>query len=394
MKQNEKLQTILIVDDQPANLEVLSHTLLDAGFNVAVAIDGESALQQVEYKQPELILLDVLMPGIDGFETCRRLKENPLTNQIPVIFMTVTHETVDKVKGFSLGAVDYITKPFEQKEILARVRTHLQLHSLKKRLSKQNEHLQQELRLRKRVEQRLQQLNQELSRSNQELEQFAYVTSHDLQQPLRTIENFTQLLAQSYSDQLDGDEEAEQIISFVLNGVSRMKALINDLLTYSRITTQRKELQSADCEVILEIVTSNLELLIRETDTTITSGSLPTVKANQQQLVQLFQNLIDNAIKYRRQQPPAIKIGAKAKNGEWLFWVKDNGIGISSEHNERIFLIFQRLHTSKEYPGTGIGLAICQKIVQLHHGKIWLDSELGQGTTFYFTIREKPSLLT
>ena len=224
-----------------------------------------------------------------------------------------------------------------------------------------------------------------LERSNAELEQFAYVASHDLQEPLRMVTSFTQLLAQRYQDQLDAD--AKRIIGFAVDGAKRMEALIKDLLIYSRLTTTEKPFEYTNCQEVLDSTLKNLQLQIEETGTSIYRNPLPTLSADKSQLAQLFQNLLSNAIKYCSDKPPEIEIGAEAQNGQWLFYVKDNGIGIKPEYFERIFAIFQRLHTRQEYPGTGIGLAVCQKIVNRHGGKIWVESEPGQGSTFYFTIR-------
>ena len=235
-----------------------------------------------------------------------------------------------------------------------------------------------------RVNQQLQQLNQELIRSNHELEQFAYIASHDLREPLRMVTSFTQLLAKRYSGQLDS--EADKIINFAVDGAKRMEVLIEGLLAYSRIGSQGKTFQSVDCGELLDRALSNLQLAIEETKTQIIRNPLPTVIGDATQLIQLFQNLLANAIKYHREEPPIIEIGAEAQQQEWLFWVKDNGIGIDPQYCDRIFQIFQRLHTRQEYPGTGIGLAICHKIVEHHGGRIWVESTVEQGATFYFTL--------
>lgn len=241
---------------------------------------------------------------------------------------------------------------------------------------------------RKKNEKYLIQLNEDLIKSNQELERFAYLASHDLREPLRMVTSFTQLLAQRYSGQLDA--EADQIIGFAVDGATRMEELINDLLEYSRVGKQSQSFESIDCGIILDRSLHNLQILIQETHTEITHTSLPTILGKPEQLVQLFQNLIDNAIVYRSQETPKIEIGAEIQGEQWLFWIKDNGIGIAPQYQERIFQIFQRLHTRQEYPGTGIGLAICHKIVQRHGGQIWVKSDLGQGATFYFTLPRFP----
>jgi light-regulated signal transduction histidine kinase (bacteriophytochrome) len=239
--------------------------------------------------------------------------------------------------------------------------------------------------------QQLQQLNQELTRSNHELQQFAYIASHDLREPLRMVTSFTQLLGKRYSGQLDA--EADQIINFAIDGAERMEVLIDGLLTYCRLGSQAETFRSVNCEEILDQVLSNLQLAIAETDTLISRIPLPTVIGDASQLIQLFQNLIANGIKYRGEAAPIIEIGAREQEQNWLFWVKDNGIGIDPQYGDRIFQIFQRLHTKQEYPGTGIGLAICHKIIEHHDGRIWVESNLEQGATFYFTLRNKKALI-
>jgi PAS domain S-box-containing protein len=225
---------------------------------------------------------------------------------------------------------------------------------------------------------------QELTRSNSELEQFAYIASHDLQEPLRTIASFTQLLARRYHDRLDA--KAERYINHIVDGSLRMQTLIEDLLQYSRVRTRAKPFEEIETDQVLEIALANLQSAIESNQATISASTLPSVKGDRAQLVQLFQNLIGNAIKYRRQDPPEIAIDAKREGDRYRFCIEDNGIGIDPKHRDRIFQIFQRLHTIQEYPGTGIGLAVCQKIVQRHGGRIWVESELGRGSKFYFTL--------
>lgn len=242
-------------------------------------------------------------------------------------------------------------------------------------------------KLEQRVEERTAELRareRELSRSNEELQQFAYVASHDLQEPLRMVASFTQLLAKRYNGQLDND--ARDFIKFAVDGATRMQTLIADLLTYSRVGTQMKPLEPVSCERIVDQVLSSFRLAISENHASITRGPLPEVMADRTQLSQLFQNLISNAIKFRREDAPRIHISAEMNGAGWKFTVSDNGIGIQKEHEQRIFVIFQRLHTKVEYPGTGIGLAICKKIVERHGGRIWIEPSPEHGTTFCFTL--------
>ncbi|MGM3308773.1 ATP-binding protein [Anabaena sp. WFMT] len=230
----------------------------------------------------------------------------------------------------------------------------------------------------------LAQLAQDLERSNAELKKFAYVASHDLQEPLNQVANYVQLLEMRYEAELD--EDAKEFINYAVEGVSLMQTLIDDVLAYSKVDSQAIAFQVTEVDTALERALSNLRNRVSETGTIITHDPLPTVMADSTQLMQLFLNLIGNAIKFRSEEPPQIHIGAERLEDEWLFSVRDNGIGIDPRFSDRIFIIFQRLHTRDEYPGTGMGLAICKKIVECHRGRIWVESQLGQGATFYFTI--------
>ncbi|MBE9155854.1 response regulator [Nodosilinea sp. LEGE 06152] len=549
--------TILVVDDTPTNLEVLFDFLNNAGFKVLFAEDGESALEKAHYAAPDLILLDILMPGMDGFETCRRLKGSQSTAAIPVIFLTALTDTPEKVKGFALGAVDFITKPLQYEEVLARVKTHLRLQALTQQLQDQNARLEREVQERTQAEAALRQQNQrsqllagvslkirqslqindilqtsvtevkailqadrvliyrlwpdgtgsgvaeavqpglpevmgvvfpqevfppesreqyrqgrvrmladanrdqqvaaclvdflrqfwvqaklvvpiitqgdlwglliahqcsaprhwttfesellqqlanqmaialtqaqlleqevlqrqELARSNDELQKFAYVASHDLQEPLRMVTSYLQLLERRYKGQLDAD--ADDFIQFAVDGALRMRTLINDLLTYSRVGTQGRAFEPTSSTQAVERAIANLKVAIEESEATVTYHGLPQVQADPTQLTQLFQNLISNGIKFRSEAPARVAIEASQKEDVWLFSVQDNGIGIDPQYADQIFVIFQRLNNRIAYPGTGIGLAVCKKIVERHGGKIWVQSKPNQGSTFYFTI--------
>jgi len=273
-----------------------------------------------------------------------------------------------------------------------------ELHQLAHAFDEMAGSLQQRVAERERAEAELKKLNEELEqrvadrtldlkRSNEDLEQFAYVASHDLLEPLRMVTNYLQLLQERYHGKLD--QSADDFIGFAREGAERMQVLINDLLQYSRVGTRPKEFRPADTDKVLKDSLSNLKVAIDESRAKITSAPLPTVVGDPVQLTQLFQNLIGNAIKFRGEQPLAIHVGAEQRDGAWQFSVRDNGIGIASKDFERIFIIFQRLHARKKYPGTGIGLAVCKKIVERHGGRIWVESEPGKGTTFYFTLPAK-----
>jgi PAS domain S-box-containing protein len=231
----------------------------------------------------------------------------------------------------------------------------------------------------------LQQLNEELQRSNQELEQFAYIVSHDLQEPLRAVRSYTQLLAEDYPI-AESDAMVHEYMLHITEGAERMQQLIQDLLSYSRMGSNPLILTAFDCNEVLRQVIQNLQVAIAESQANITAESLPVITADRTQLIQLLQNLISNAIKFRREIPLQIHITVHSAADEWRFVVQDNGIGIKPQYLERIFVIFKRLHTRQEFPGTGIGLAIAKRIVERHGGRIWANSEPGQGTAFYFTL--------
>jgi signal transduction histidine kinase len=228
-----------------------------------------------------------------------------------------------------------------------------------------------------------------LIRSNEELEQFAYVASHDLQEPLRMVTSFTGLLARRYQGKLDG--EAEEFIAHVSDAATRMQRLIEDLLSYSRIGTKGKEFAPVDCDAVLRGTLIGLHVAIEESGATVTHDPLPNVNGDELQLGRLFQNLISNAIKYRSREASEVHVSCRLEGDDWLFAVRDNGIGIDPRYTNKLFVIFQRLHTREEYPGTGIGLAVCKKIVDRHGGKIWVESELGKGAVFLFTLPSKRS---
>jgi chemotaxis family two-component system sensor kinase Cph1 len=624
---------VLVVDDEPSNLRFLSKLLTAQGYQVYQAICGQLALNLAIAHCPDLILLDIRMPEMNGYEVCRRLKATAETEQIPVIFLSVLDEMNDKLQAFRVGGADYITKPFQVEEVLARIDKQVSLQKLQQQLKEQNYQLQQsqsllasilnssldgvvaysavrnsegnivdfqwlsinpaaekfyglllneivgknllaelsqvrnnglfdlyvsvvetgetvdrefsyeherdtivwlhivavklndglavtfrnitdrkraeialrdseerfraifeqaavgiaktalcgqfmrvnpgfcqivryaesellqknwqaithpddieadreyvssllsgniqtfslEKRLvckdeavrwanvtvsamrdakgtpqylicaiediseRKLVQELLQEsldtqtrYAQELTRSNAELEQFSYVASHDLQAPLSTIAGYAQLLEKRCHNQLDA--QGNKFIRNIVNSCGRMQALIDDLLEYSRVGRSEKPFDVIDCNLVFEDACANLQLAIRQDRASVTRGDLPRVRGDSFQLLQLFQNLIGNAIKYRSSEAPMVHVGASRQGDSWVFSVQDNGIGIAEQYHPRIFQLFQRLHSEKQYSGTGIGLAICQRIVDRHGGRLWVESEPNRGSTFYFSI--------
>ncbi len=357
---------ILVIDDAPDNLRILSTILSNRGFRVRKSLDGRGAITSAKVNPPSIILLDIRLPEIDGYEVCQILKADPNTSHIPVIFISALDDISDKLKAFKSGGIDYITKPFQEEEVLVRVETQLKLQKLQCQLI---------------------QHNNDLARFNRELEQFAYVVSHDLQQPLQTMIGFAQLLALKHQHNLD--ETSHEYLQGIIESGRRAQQLIQDLLSYSQIEHQAQKLESVDCNLILAEVLNNLQTVISAKNVHLTSETLPVITGNKTQLIQLFQNLIENAIKFvPSNRSPHVRLTVSKQDCEWLFEVRDNGIGIQSEDLECIFEVFQRLHTSDEYPGTGIGLAICKKIVEFHNGRIWVQSQPNIGSSFYFTLAE------
>lgn len=369
--------SVLVVDDKPDNLRLLSTILTDRGYEVRQALSGRMALTAARTRPPDLVLLDIKMPDLDGYQVCEKLKADERTRHIPVIFLSALDRSPDKIKGFSAGGVDYITKPFQESEVVVRVEHHLEIARLQARLERQNAQLQQEIRDRIATE-------RELLRSNEDLEQFAHAVSHDLQQPLQSILGFSKILSLQYA-QLS-ETEVSNSLSRIVQAGERMQQLIEDLLAYSQVDVSRS-LEVVNCDLVVAEALDNLQAAISQTDACIAISPLPTLKGKSTQLIQVFQNLIGNALKFTQADvPPEIDISVELGEGEWVFRVRDNGIGIDPQHYDRLFQLFQRLHPSDRYPGTGIGLATCKKIVENHGGRIWVESQLGMGTTFFFSL--------
>ena len=357
---------ILLVDDTLNNLKVLSRVLTVQGYQVRKALSGKMAIQACQMIPPDLILLDILMPDMDGYAVCQQLKADKNTCGVPVIFISALDAGFDKVKAFDVGGVDYITKPLQVEEVLARVKHQLTIQQLQRDLK---------------------QLNQKLIRSNEELEQFAYAASHDLQSPLQSILGYTSIINLKHKDTLQ--PEVFQYVQKISKAGLRMKQLIQDILGYSCLGTGQNELVPVNCQGIVEEVLENLQGEIAACGAVIKAADLPMVVGDRSQLLQLWQNLISNGIKFCDPQTPPlveIKFDREKSSGYWCFSIQDNGIGIDAKYFHRVFEVFQRLHTYQEYPGTGIGMATCKKIVERYGGRIWLESTLGEGTTFHFTL--------
>ena len=502
---------ILVVDDRPDGLLALEAVLSCDQYQLFKAGSGHEALRYALFNDFAVILLDVQMPEMDGFETARLLRDNYRSKDTPIIFVTAINKEVRHInQGYESGAVDYIFKPFDpfilkskinilvdlfQKNLQIKQQASLLRHIEEQEKERQFSELRQEswrsyahladavphsivkvrpsgqveyynqrwveftgfkseidwgsiiypkdrrkflalwlrmshhhtqafemeLRLRhmkdgtyrwhlvkvvpeikngeniswiasctdidniKKTEESFKILSQKLNRSNKELEEYAYVASHDLKEPLHVVSSFVYLLEKRFQPKLEDEEK--KYLKFIKEGVGQAQRLIKDLLEYSRIGKE-KLIETVDTSSVLAEVLANLKIVIDESGAAIRCNAMPQITANRLEMVQLFQNLTVNAIKYRSQRPLEIQINARPEHDGWIFSIKDNGIGIDPQFKERIFDMFQRLHPKNEYSGTGIGLAVCKKIVENHGGKIWFDSSPGEGATFYFTIKQ------
>lgn len=370
------LTTILLIEDNPDDAVLIQETLADTG-NTSfewVWVDRLSeGLDELASGRGDVVLLDLSLPDSHGLETFTKAQSQ--APDVPIILLTGLDDEELAVQVVQKGAQDYLVKSHVEGQVLAR--------SLRYAIERQN--LLGEV---VRQSRELARVNEELQRSNAELEQFAYVASHDLQEPLRMVSSYVQILAEDYSGRLGKD--ADRFIGYVVDGATRMKGLINDLLMFSRVGTQGRSFEPTDCNAIVEQVLADQATTIEGCGGKVTYTELPTVTGDVTQLTQLLQNLVSNALKYRRDVPPQVHVNAANRDGVWAFSVSDNGIGIAPHHRDRIFQMFQRLHHRNEYPGSGIGLAVCQKIVERHGGRIWVESEVGKGSTFHFTISSKP----
>ncbi len=393
---NEPLPKILIVDDRAANLMALRKLLESLEAEILEASSGTEALGMMLENELVLMLLDVDMPGMDGFEVARLAQGVERTRSVPILFLTAAfQDDVHRLRGYRSGAMDYIEKPVQDEILLAKVRIFLDLFLTRKALETTNDQLRKEIARREKLEKKLQEMNQnlehlvaartrDLERSNQDLQQFAHAASHDLQEPLRLVSGYVQLLEKRYRGALD--EKADKYINYVTDSVQHMQALIDSLLIYSRIGTRGMAFTESDCNVVMDQAITHLQKIIQQSGARITRTPLPTVPVDETQWLQLFQNLLSNAIKFRESDNPTIHVSAKNKDREWIFSIQDNGIGIEPKFSERVFIIFQKLHPRSRFQGTGIGLALCKRIVERHGGRIWIEPAPERGSIVHFSI--------
>jgi signal transduction histidine kinase len=383
--------SILIWMANPADTGVAARLLAQSGLAFRLCDDLDGLVAEARYGGGALLLEEEALSAKALVSLNAYLDHQPPWSDLPVVLL------VRKFKGYAgpgkswprlIRNLTLVERPVSSVSLVSMLQAALQsrrrqyeVRDLLANLRDLNENL--ELRVAERTSE-LERLATELQQSNKELEQFAYIASHDLQAPLRSVSSFLELLARRYKGKLG--PEADEYISFAVDGATRMHHLINDILLYSRLSSRAQAPEPTDCRAVVDQALRDLRENIRESGAEITTDDLPTVSAVKSQMVQLVSNLLDNAIKYRKDEPPRIHIAAERLEREWLFSIRDNGIGFEQQYADRIFRVFQRLHTEGRYPGTGIGLAMCKKIVERHGGRIWVKSAPGQGTVFFFTI--------
>lgn len=374
---------ILAADDQPENLFVLQD-LLGESYEVRTVADGASVLDFLAGgRLPDILLLDVLMPGVDGFETCRRIKQNPATRDLPVIFLTSLDTTQAETQGLELGAEDFIHKPFVPGVVLARVRNLLGRHQIE-RQRQELAVLEAQMAEQRRLAATLQAAIDKITVMNQELERFTVVAAHDLREPARAACLHAQVLRKGFAHRLE--DSGLRHLSFIETAARRMYDIVGGLLSYSEAGSSERRNRPVSAAAACSLALANLRPQITQADAEIIVGPLPEVIADEQMLVRLLQNLIENAVKFRdRKRRLRIKIEATSAPDGWQISVVDNGLGFAAG-SEDVFEVFRRLRQGDETGGIGFGLAICKRIVQHWNGKIWAVSTPGFGSSFTFTI--------
>ena len=370
---------ILNIDDNEPGRYARTRVLQRAGFEVHDAGTGREALRLIKEVQPDLALLDVNLPDMNGLEVCHRIKSQEETAAIIVLQISaISISPPQAATALNTGADSYLIEPVDPDVLIATINALLRLRRAERGLAQANQQLSE-----KNAE--LQMANQNLQRSNYDLEHFAFLANHDLQEPLRNITTHLQLLERSTAQRFN--EADRHLFETVLDGAQRMRLLIDDVLRYSSAGREESALKPTSLNLALRLALEDLSESIAASDGAVEAGPLPDVAGNHLRLRQVFQNLIGNSIKYRSARPPRVDIAAEEESaGVWLIRVRDNGIGIAEEYFEKVFGPFKRLH-GREIPGTGIGLALCRRIIDTHGGRIWIESREGEGTTVLFTLR-------
>jgi signal transduction histidine kinase len=384
-----KRAKILMVDQEPKNLLALEGVLEGLGHELVRAESREEALRCLLNEDFAMVLLDVQLAAMDGFKLAELVRSRQKDNLIPIIFLSAVGRTeAEMFRAYEVGALDYLVRPFAPAVLRSKVRVLIDLSQKAQEIERLNVQLKAtNALLALGVQERtsaLEARGMDLMRSNEELAQFAMVASHDLQEPLRTLSTYLQMIQENNQARFSGEDS--EFFQVVLDAAKRMRALINDLLAFSQVGQLERQLVPVDCGLLVEDVVGSLQKMAEERASIVKTGPLPTILGEPRLLARVFQNLIENGLKFQGEAKGPILVSAERSGPEWVFAVKDHGIGIAPEHFEKIFKLFQRLHSRDAYPGTGMGLAITKKIVERHGGRIWLESPPGQGTTFFFSL--------
>ncbi|RLC62627.1 MAG: hybrid sensor histidine kinase/response regulator, partial [Chloroflexi bacterium] len=365
---------VLIVDDEPINLHLLSNMLVKQGYEVHSVTRGVEALEVAQSNPPDIVLLDIYMPEMDGYEVCQRLKADERTRDIPVIFISALEETHDKVKAFGVGGVDYITKPFKLAEVLARVETHLALRELQKQLQETNQELAQS--------------NAELQARNKDLDAFSHTVAHDLKNPIVSVVGYADMLRSSYD--VMSDQEIQQALQVIIKAGYKMNNIVQELLVLAGLRHGDMELQPLNMAKIVDEALQRLSYTIEKARAEIiTPDTWPSALGYAPWVEEVWANYISNGIKYGG-QPPRLELGAtEQSNGVVRFWVRDDGAGLTPEEQSRLFTSFKQLEQVRA-TGHGLGLSIVQHIVEKLGGQVGVESEKGKGSLFYFTLPASP----
>ncbi len=409
---------ILIVEDSLIQAELLRRILVQQGYRVTLAKDGAEGLASARKEPPEIIISDITMPVMDGFEMCQAIRQDAVLGDIPVILLTMLTDTRDVIRGLNAGADYYVTKPFNEQYLLTRINTALKYppghgdEKIEMELSIEGEKypvragrqqimnlfisIYENAALKNRelmlaqdqlniLNARLEEKTQALQEANKDLEGFAYSVSHDLRTPLRAIDGFSQQVLKRYEDKLD--DEGQRYLNLVRDNTQKMSQLIDDILAFSRMGRQGMSMSEVNMEGLAREVFEELMHTVNGRDLTVEIKPLPPAHGDLAILRQVWVNLLANAIKFTRHKPAAaIQVGSYAEGQENVFFVKDNGAGFDMQYAEKLFGVFQRLHSAEEFEGTGIGLAIVKRIITRHGGRVWAEGKVNKGATFYFAL--------
>jgi len=384
MSTSPKPAKLLIVDDVPENIQVLFDFLNEQAFEILVAEDGENGLDIAREELPDLILLDIMMPGLNGFEVCAALKANSRTRSIPVIFMTALSETINKVAGFKLGAVDYVTKPLQHEEVLARIKAHLTIHQLQQALALSNQTLQDSNVALAQANASLALKNRELTEKNAELDAFAHTVAHDLKNPLGVIIGMQRLLAKSLSQQLD--QKNFSYFQMIGEAGQQMHSIIEALLLLAYVGRTEVECTALDMGLLIVQVERRLAPMLARHQAVIQHPpQWPVAIGYAPWVLEIWMNYLSNALKYGG-RPPQVTLGAERREDAVYFWVDDNGPGLPDEARAKLFTPFTRLAHTHQEEGHGLGLSIVERIAHRLHGQAGVENLPGQGCRFYFSL--------